>query len=128
MPENSKDHLLMSIQIMDGVDKNRLFCSGSFTKLLTTYTSLSFLSEKFNLKDILDDNHFLDKICINQSSKNFLNHFQQLIQNTFSIRDICTYYAGLPYTFDVAKEEIEQVELDYPFKHHSILEEKTFLD
>lgn len=116
------------MQVVNCIDKNRLFCSGSFTKLLTTYVSLSLLSEKYNLKDILDDENFLDRICINQQSKNFLSIFQNKIKNKFSIRDICTYYAGLPYTFDVAEDEIEHVELGNPFKHHSILDEKTFLD
>ncbi len=118
----------MPMQIIGAVDSNRLFCSGSFSKLLTTFVCLSFLSEKYNLSDILDDNEFLDKLCQSQKAKEFLSLFQALVGNKFSIRDICSYYAGLPYTFDVSESELEQVELGYLFKHHSILDENLFLE
>src|SRR5689334_22117930 len=116
----------MSMQIVDCDDRNRLFCTGSFTKLLTTYCSLSFLSEKYALNNIIDDDNFFNSICNNLSSKNFLILFQNKIKNKFSVRDICTFFAGLPYTFDVSEAEIENVELEHPIKHHSILDEKTF--
>lgn len=115
------------MQIVDCDDTNRLFCTGSFTKLLTTYCSLSFLSEKYALNNILDDDNFFNTICNNPSSQNFLTLFQNKIKNKFSLRDICTFFSGLPYTFDVSEEEIKNVELNHPFKHHSLLDEKTFL-
>jgi len=118
----------MSMQIVNCYDTNKLFCTGSFTKLLTTYCALSFLSEKFDLKNILDDDNFFNSICTNQSSKDFLTIFQNKIKNKFSLRDICTFYAGLPYTFDVSEKEIENIELNHPFKHHCIPDEKIFLD
>lgn len=117
----------MSIHIVGSVDKNRLYCAGSFTKLLTTYVSLSLLSEKYNLKNSLDDENFLDAICTNSSSQEFLHIFQKIIGGKFTIRDICSYYAGLPYTFDLSEAELENVDSGHPFKHHSILDEKTFL-
>lgn len=116
------------MEIVGSFDKDTLFCTGSFSKLLTTYVSLSFLAEKFNLNDILDDDHFFERICVNEQAKKFLTLFQTKIGNPFSLRDICSYYAGLPYTFDVSPREIEQVELGKPFKHHSIMDEKTFWD
>ena len=117
----------MTIHIIGSFDKNKLYCTGSLTKLLTTYTSLSLLAEHYELKTILDDDNFLDTLCINQRSKKFLTLFQKLIGSKFSIHDICTYYAGLAYTFDPSKEELENVDLGRPFKHHAIPDEKTFL-
>lgn len=117
----------MTIQIVGSFDINKIYCTGSLTKLLTTFVSLSWLSEKYDLKNILDDNNFFDTISVNQKSKDFLKLFQNLIGSQFSIHDICTYYAGLPYTFDPSPEEIENVDSGHPFKHHSIPDEKTFL-
>jgi len=76
---------------------------------------------------MFDDMEFLDKISNNNSSRNFLNIFQKVIGSQFSIRDLCSHYAGLPYTFDVSQAELEKVEQGFPFKHHSILDENTFL-
>ena len=117
----------MSFQIVGPVEENRVFCSGSFTKLLTTFVCLSLLSEKYDLHEVLDEMDFFDKICVNNESKNFLKIFQKVIGSQFSLRDLCSYYSGLPYTFDVSEDEIEKVEQGQPFKHHSILDEKTFL-
>ena len=118
----------MSMHIVGSVDINRLYCTGSFTKLLTTYVSLSLLSEKYDLNTIIDDENFLDTLCTNQPSKSFLTIFQEIIGGQFTIHDLCSYYAGLPYTFDLAEAELDNVELGNPFKHHSILDEKAFLD
>ncbi len=117
----------MTFEIVGQVEKDRLFCSGSFSKLLTTFVCLSLLSEKYNLSEILDDMNFLDTLCINKPSKAILEIFQNKIGSQFTIRDLCTYYTGLPYTFDVSEQEIRLVEEGLPFKHHSILDESTFL-
>ncbi len=117
----------MTMQIIGNVDPNKLFCSGSFSKLLTTFVTLSILAEKYSLADMLDDELFLDQLATNESAKSFLRIFQQHLGSRFTIRDICTYYAGLPYTFDVSPDELAEVEAGQPFKHHSILDEKTFL-
>src|SRR5205807_693943 len=66
-------------------------------------------------------------ICNKTPAADFLHLFQKIIGSTFSIRDICTHYAGLPYTFDLSESELESVESGNPFKHHSILDEKSFL-
>ncbi len=118
----------MTIHIIGSVDKDRLYCAGSFTKMLTTFVSLSLLSEKYALPKILDDNNFLDTICVNPPAKNFLQLFQKIIGSQFTLRDICSYYAGLPYTFDLAEKELASVEQGHPFKHHQIPDEETFLD
>lgn len=117
----------MSFGIIGEADRDRLYCTASFTKLLTTFVCLSQLAEQYDLNSILDDDNFLDSICQNPASKNFLHLFQKLVGNKFSIRDVCTYYSGLPYTFDLSEDELMLVEADLPFKHHSILDEKTFL-
>ncbi len=116
----------MTIQILGSTDINRIYCAGSFTKFLTTFVSLSLLSEKYVLQDIVDDTNFLDSICVNQPSKDFLQLFQKIIGSQFTLRDICSYYAGLPYTFDLSEKELASVELGHPFKHHSIPDEETF--
>jgi hypothetical protein len=117
----------MTFEIIGNVDHNRLYCTGSFTKFLTTYVCLSFLSEKYDLNHILDDDYFLDQVCQNESSKAFLLLFQQTIGSRFTLRDVCSFYDGLPYTFDVSALELEQVDHGQPFKHHGILSEETFL-
>lgn len=117
----------MTIQIIGSVDPNRRYCSGSFTKMLTTFVSLSLLSEKYALKNILDNDNFLDTLCINQTANHFLRLFQKIIGSRFTLRDVCSYYAGLPYTFDLSEKELEKVELGNPFKHHQIPDEETFL-
>src|SRR3990167_1935088 len=117
----------MTIQIVGAFDKNTLYCTGSLTKLLTTYVCLSLLSEQYDLKKILDDDNFLDSIAITPSSNDFLTFFQNLLGSHFSLHDICSYYAGLPYTFDPSDEEIENADAGYPFKHHTIPDEETFL-
>ncbi len=118
----------MGVQIIGSVDKDRVYCAGSFTKLLTTYVCLSFLKEHFDLNVIVDDEAFFDGICQNQPSKDFLQKFQKIIGSQFTIRDICSYYSGLPYTFDLSDQELASVELGNPFKHHSIPDEKYFLE
>ncbi|MFZ2314775.1 MAG: serine hydrolase domain-containing protein [Gammaproteobacteria bacterium] len=117
----------MSINIVGEVDKDRIYCAGSFTKCLTTYASLSFLAEKYNLADVLDDENFLDSLCVNGESKYFLNLFQDIIKSKFSIRDLCSYYSGLPYTFDLSEGELAAVQAGLPFKHHQVPDEETFL-
>lgn len=118
----------MSFNIVGNVDKDRVYCAGSFTKCLTTYVSLSFLAEKFNLTDVLDDENFLDTLCVNKKSRHFLSLFQGIIKSKFTIRDLCSYYSGLPYTFDLSEEELKAVQSGQPFKHHQVLDEDTFLD
>ncbi|MDR3492569.1 MAG: serine hydrolase [Gammaproteobacteria bacterium] len=118
----------MPITIIGDVDIHRQYCAGSFTKLVTTYVCLSLLSEKYDLNQIIDDKNFLDTLCKNEKSKHFLSIFQNKIGSQFSIRDICSYYTGLPYTFDLSEDELAKADAGYPFKHHSILDEKTFLD
>lgn len=117
----------MSMEIVTDFDKNQLYCAGSFTKLLTTYVSLATLKEEFNLTSAIDDIQFLDNLCESEEAKDFLKLFQRIIGSQFSIRDLCSYYSGLPYTFDVSENELIQVEAGQPFKHHSIMDEKTFL-
>lgn len=117
----------MSIEIIGPVDPNRLYCGGSFTKFVTTFVTLSLLAEKYDLKAIINNDNFLDEICVNQSSKNFLRLFQTIIGSQFNIHDLCTFYTGLPYTFDVSSDEIESVDLGNLYKHHSILDENIFL-
>lgn len=117
----------MTIDIVGSFDKNRLYCTGSLTKCLTTYVALSLLSEKYALENILDDDNFFDALCTNKASKDFLALFQNLIQEKFTLHDICTYYTGLPYTFDPSDKALAEVELGNSFKHHAIPDEKTFL-
>lgn len=117
----------MTIEIIGQVDPNRVYCGGSFTKFVTTFVTLSLLATKYNLNDIIDNDDFLDQICVNQSSKDFLRLFQKIIGSKFSIHDLCTFYTGLPYTFDVSSSEIESVDLGNLYKHHSILYENEFL-
>jgi CubicO group peptidase (beta-lactamase class C family) len=118
----------MTIHIIGSFNKDTLYCAGSFTKLLTTFVSLSHLAEKYDLSVILDDDLFLDKLCDNAESKSFLQLFQKIIGSKFTIRDLCSFYSGLPYTFDLGTAELASVEKGNPFKHHSILDEKTFLN
>lgn len=115
------------MDIIGDTDINTVYCTGSLTKLLTTYVSLSFLSEKYLLQELADDTGFLDKICIKPQAKEFLLLFQNIMGSQFTIRDLCSYYSGLPYTFDLSQAELESVESGNPFKHHSIPDEKTFL-
>jgi CubicO group peptidase (beta-lactamase class C family) len=117
----------MTIEIIGSVDKTRLYCAGSNTKFITTFTVLSFLSENNDLSQIVDDPNFLTQIATTPDAKNFLQLFEKLIGSHFSIHDLCSYYTGLPYTFELADEELASVEAGNPFKHHSILDEKTFL-
>ncbi len=117
----------MTIQIIGSVDKDRLYCAGSVTKFLTAFVCLSLLSEKYNLRKIVDDDNFLNTICITPKANEFLKLFQRIIGSQFSIRDICSHYSGLPYTFDVSENELTSVELHHPFKHHCIPDEETFL-
>jgi len=117
----------MSMHIVGSVDKDRVYCAGSFTKMLTTYVTLSLLAEKSDIKNILDDDNFFDAVCVTKSANDFLKLFQKIIGSKFSIRDICSYYSGLPYTFGLADEELASVESGNPFKHHSIPSEEEFL-
>lgn len=114
-------------EIIGDFDRDVLYCAGSFTKLLTTFVCLSKLAEYYSLNEILDDDQFLDRLCSNTASKSFLMLFQKIIGSPFSIRDVCTFYNGLPYTFDLSRAELDLVEQGYPFKHHSIMDEETFL-
>lgn len=118
----------MQFEIIGDVDVNRLFCTGSLTKMMTTFTCLSFLADRFHLNDILDDDSFFDSIAQTPESRALLTLFQKTIGNQFSLRDVCSYYCGLPYTFDVTDAEIELVEAGHPFKHHSILQEDELLE
>lgn len=119
----------MTMEIIEAsISPDKLFCTGSFSKLLTTYVCLSLLSKKYKLNEILDDVDFFDKIATTATSKQFLKIFQKHIGSRFSLRDICTYYTGLSYTFDVAAAELEIVSSGESFKHQSILDEQVFLD
>jgi hypothetical protein len=80
-------------------DRNQLFCAGSISKMLTTFVVLSFLSTKFPLEDILDEEQFLDRICVGRPVMDFLQMFQKKIGGPFTLRDLCTFHTGLPYTF-----------------------------
>ncbi len=117
----------MSIQIIGNVNKNRLYCAGSFTKHLTTFVCLSLLAEQYDIDAILDDADFFNRLCTQPSSKQFLTVFQKIIGSDFTLHDICSYYTGLPYTFDLSEDEIEKVEMGLPFKHHTIPDEAAFL-
>ena len=117
----------MSLEIIGSFDRNKLYCVASFTKFLTTFVCLSLLAENYELNDILDNPDFLDTICTNTKSRDFLKLFQKTIGSKFTIRDLCTYYAGLPYTFDLSEEELESVDSGMRFKHHCITDEETFL-
>lgn len=117
----------MKIDIIGSSDRDRVYCTGSFTKFLTTYTCLSLLAETYPLEIVLDETEFLSRIASKPQAKNFLILFQKIIGSPFTIRDLCSYYSGLPYTFDLAEEELMEVEKGKPFKHHHILDEKEFL-
>lgn len=116
----------MSFEIIGDVDVNRLYCVGSFTKMLTTFVCLAKFAEQHELAAILDDPDFFDRLCQTEDTKSFLNLFQSLV-GRFTLHDLCSYYAGLPYTFDLAPRELAAVESGQPFKHHSILDEAEFL-
>jgi hypothetical protein len=117
----------MTIDIIGNFDRDKLYGTGSFTKLVTTYVCLCLLAEKYDLSIILDDDGFLDKVCKNQASKEFLSIFKKAIGSEFTLRDVCSFYNGLPYTFDLSQDELESVDCGNPFKHHSIMDELTFL-
>lgn len=119
--------MIMTIEIIGNVDRTRLYCTASFTKMMTTFVSLSLLAETYSLNEILDDDDFLDKLCTNKTAKDFLQLFQKIIGSKFTLRDVCSFYDGLPYTFDLSEDELEKVEQGQPFKHHSIMEESVFL-
>lgn len=118
----------MNIRILGDFNPDQLYCAGSVTKFMTTYVVLSFLASKnHDLDKILDDEDFLDSIAFNAEAKAFLTNFQNIIGSQFTLRDLCTYYAGLPYTFDPTDESIENVDAGNPFKHHQLPDEETFL-
>lgn len=118
----------MTMTIIGNSNRNTLYCTGSFTKMLTTFVCLSKYAQMYNLEDILDDDHFFEQVATNPQARNFLHLFQKLIGSEFSLHDICSYYAGLPYTFDISDDEINLVENNHPLKHHSVMDEKKFLD
>lgn len=118
-----------TIEILGDFNPDQLYCAASVTKMLTTFVVLSFLADKnYDLDKILDDENFLDSICHNLESKEFLQLFQDKVGSKFTLRDACSYYSGLPYTFDLSPEALEKADRGEPFKHHSLLDEKTFLD
>lgn len=114
------------MDIIGDVDPNRLFCGGSQTKLMTTFVCLSRLAQDYDLQKILDDDYFFEQACKHAKAKSFLSLCQRVIGSRFTLRDLCTFYAGLPYTFDLSQDELMQVEEGLPFKHHTILDEETF--
>lgn len=118
----------MTIEIIGSVDKNRLYCAGSFSKLLTTFITLTLLSEKYTLTEILDDEDFFDRIAVNEEARDFLDIFQQTIGSRFTLHDVCSFYTGMPYTFNVSAEEIESVDAGNPYKHHCLLNKETFIN
>jgi CubicO group peptidase (beta-lactamase class C family) len=118
----------MKFALTGNVIPDRLYCSGSFTKLLTTYITLTLLSEKYDLTQIIDDAGFFDRLCTTPDARNFLKLFQKIIGSQFSLHDICSFYSGLPYTFEVSAAELARAAAGHPFKHHSIPDEKTFLE
>lgn len=117
----------MTIEIIGSDDRTRLYCTASFTKMMTCYVSLSFLSESYNLERVLDDDDFLDSICNNPASRDFLNLFQNIIGSKFTLRDVFSFYNGLPYTFDISAAELKKADQGNPFKHQGIMDEETFL-
>jgi CubicO group peptidase (beta-lactamase class C family) len=115
-------------EILGEVDHHRLYCTASFSKMMTTFVCLSHFAEKYDLNAILDDDDFLSRVCVNLRAREFLAIFENAIGGKFSLRDVCTYYNGLPYTFDLAQDELNQVEQGNPLKHHHIMDEAVFLD
>lgn len=118
----------MTFAILGDHDQHRLYCTGSFTKLVTTFVTLSFLADKYDLFTLLDDEDFLDHIAVNQEAKDFLNMFQCIIGCQFTLRDVCSFYNGLPYTFDILPAELEYVDQGHAYRGHSILSEKVLLE
>lgn len=116
----------MKMDIIGDVDPKRLFCGGSQTKFLTTFVCLSHFAQDYDLKKILDDDYFFDQVCTSTKAQSFLKLCQRIIGSRFTLRDLCTFYAGLPYTFDLSPDELGKVEEGLPFKHHTILDEQTF--
>jgi hypothetical protein len=117
----------MPIVIFGEFDRDQLYCAGSVTKLLTTFVVLSLLSEKYDLSKVLDDEYFLDTISTTEAAKDFLQIFKNKIGPKFTLRDICSFYAGLPYTFEPDAAALERVDAGESFVHHSIPDEKAFL-
>lgn len=117
----------MTIEILGDDDPEKLYCTGSFTKMMTTFVCLSLLAENHDLNAIVDDEGFLDIMCNSEASTNFLRIFQKHIGSRFTLRDLCTHYTGLPYTFELTDDELEEVENGKPFKHQSIIDEDIFL-
>lgn len=119
----------MQIEILGDFPKDQLYCAGSVTKFLTTFVILSYLRQLgYQLKDILDDENFLTTIAVNAEAKSFLQLMQCKIIGKFTLRDLCTYYTGLPYTFDPTPEALEKIAAGQPFKHHSlVVSEEAFL-
>jgi CubicO group peptidase (beta-lactamase class C family) len=119
----------MPIHVIGSFNQNKLYCAGSLTKLLTTFVCLSLLAEDYDLKIVVDDETFLTSVCQkNPKAQAFLKLFQSLIGGPFTIRDLCSYYSGLTYTFDLSETELKSVEAGHPFKHHHIPDEASFLD
>lgn len=121
----------MNIRILGDFPTDQLYCAGSVTKFLTAYVVLSKLAEKDKIEDILDDDDFLDKLAASTNkpaAKEFLTLFQKIIGSKFTLRDIFTYYTGLPYTFEPDKKSLRSADLGYPFKHHSLMNEADFLE
>lgn len=127
LPMNDRMTSHVTFEIINDIDRDRLYATGSFTKMMTTFVCLSKLAEEYDLNVILDDEDFLDRLCSNPEAREFLNIFQRDIHSKFTIRDVCTYYNGLPYTFDLADEELERADRGEPFKHHHIMDEEVFL-
>lgn len=118
---------MSQINIIGGSDPDRLYCTGSFSKLMTTFVSLSFLTSQYYLEDILQDVDFLTKIAKGTDGEEILTIFEKHIGSRFSLRDVCSFYNGLPYTFDITPEEIDLVEEGRPLKHHSVMNEEELI-
>jgi CubicO group peptidase (beta-lactamase class C family) len=118
------------IEILGKFDRQQLFCAGSVSKMLTTFVVLSYLETKFpndELEKILDDEAFLDKICSDKPVHGFLKLLQRKIGSSFTLRDLCTFHTGLPYTFNPTKAELDSVVSGERFTHQSVMDEAAFI-
>lgn len=119
-----------TIKVIGEFDRKQQFCAGSVSKMLTTFVVLSYLSTKFpndELEKILDDEAFLDKICSGKPVHGFLKLLQGKIGSSFTLRDLCTFHTGLPYTFNPTMAELDGVVSGERFTHQSVMDEAAFI-
>ncbi len=61
-------------------------------------------------------------------ARDFLSIFEKTIGSRFSLRDVCSYYNGLPYTFDLAPEEWRWLRRVFHSSITALWNEDVFLD